>query len=193
MCMDIDTAITGFNFQIGSKTPQIIIGRCNYGDLPAGQTCMNDEELQEYYSPGSKSIQFMFSKSFIDYEDIEMPVKSILIGGQEIFLESDTFVSQQINVQQHQFNDLPMRFQIGAETSSKEFLSIDSEQIVSSGRGDRPILFRSHIMMNEKLNIHNRQVLSIMEFLEKLGGTQASLFLVGAILNFLFTGREKAL
>ena len=71
---------------------------------------MDDKELSYYFSPGSKSIQFLWSKTFVDCEDIEKPVKSILIGGQEIYLESDKFVSQLINVQQHQFNDLPMRF-----------------------------------------------------------------------------------
>ena len=39
---------------------------------------MDDAELMSYYQ--GKSVQMLHTKTFVDYEDIESPVKSILMG-----------------------------------------------------------------------------------------------------------------
>ena len=85
-----------------------------------------------------------------------------------------------------------MKFQLGAEDVTQEFLSVHSELVDKYERRDN-VLLRTFLVRNSVLNIHNRKVLSVMEFLEKLGGLQASLFLVAAIVNYLITGKQLPL
>ena len=41
---------------------------------------MDDAELNAYFAEERKSIQFLYSKAFVDYENIESPVNSIMVG-----------------------------------------------------------------------------------------------------------------
>ena len=50
--------------------------------------------------------------------------------------------------------------------------------------------FLGKIMLNESKQIHIRRVIGVMQFLGEAGGIYASIFIVGAALNFCFSGKD---
>ena len=76
---------------------------------------MDDAELEAYFSANTWTLNVFHMKTFIDFEDIEEPFKSVAQNLIKIEIEVATTIKQRIYLQSHQFNDLPMRMQIGAE------------------------------------------------------------------------------
>lgn len=140
VCMKIDTAITGFQETIGTRVPVLEITRCEDGDLPEGESCMDDKELEKYLSKGKK-IKVFHTKTFVDYEDIETPMKSIIIGSLTTNLEFEKTIRQMFYVQSHEFHDMTQKFQIGKEPQTTEFLSIDTKETSNFSRGTKNSFF----------------------------------------------------
>ena len=47
--------------------------------MPPGNLCMDKDELSSYFD-GSKTLKVFYSRTFVDYNDIENPIKSIYRG-----------------------------------------------------------------------------------------------------------------
>ena len=74
------------------KVIEIAIFACDEKDLPEGQTCMADDEIQKYYE-GLKLFVGLIN-NFIDFDDIDRPVQSSIRQGIDIILnpsESHSF------------------------------------------------------------------------------------------------------
>ena len=54
---------------------------------------MDEEELVGYYD-GLKSIKVYYTHSYVDYEDIENPLKSIIRGMLKVAIQPDKFLWQ---------------------------------------------------------------------------------------------------
>ena len=67
---------------------------------------------------------------------------------------------------------------------------MEDYKIVSRGRKD---FFVAKFMLSDKKVIEIRRVMGMMEFLGEAGGTYEALSFVAIVVNFFFTGREKAL
>ena len=65
--------------QKGSGVPTIRLSKCKEDFLTPGESCMSSTELENYFN-GERSVRLMYSHTFIDYEDIETPVKSVFKG-----------------------------------------------------------------------------------------------------------------
>ena len=50
--------------------------------------------------------------------------------------------------------------------------------------------FLGKIMLSESKQIHIRKVIGVMQFLGDVGGIYSSIFIIGAALNFCFTGKD---
>ena len=50
--------------------------------------------------------------------------------------------------------------------------------------------FRGIIVMGESKQIQIRKVIGVMKFLGDAGGIYASIFIIGAVVNFCFTGKD---
>ena len=50
--------------------------------------------------------------------------------------------------------------------------------------------FQAKILMGESKQIHIRKVIGVMQFLGDAGGIYSSIFIIGAALNFCFTGKD---
>ena len=68
-CLPESAEVKGLGGSDGSKRPIIMISRCRESELPEGELCMGKEELQKYFD-GSIFIRLVYSKTFIDFEDI---------------------------------------------------------------------------------------------------------------------------
>ena len=53
--------------------------------------------------------------------------------------------------------------------------------------------FEGSILMGATKKFHFRRVISVMDCLGEAGGAYASIYIIGAALNFCFTGKETAL
>ena len=65
--------------QAGSEVPTIRLTKCKEDSLTPGQSCMSSTELENYFN-GDRKVRLMYSHTFIDYENIETPVQSVLKG-----------------------------------------------------------------------------------------------------------------
>ena len=65
--------------QAGSEVPTIRLTKCKEDSLTPGESCMSASELENYFN-GSRKVRLIYSKTFIDYNDIENPVKSVFKG-----------------------------------------------------------------------------------------------------------------
>ena len=67
--------LQGLLYDSNRKSINIEIKSCNEKDLQPGESCMNDEEFKDYFR--SKAFIFQILHTYIDYDDIENPVKTI--------------------------------------------------------------------------------------------------------------------
>ena len=67
--------IQGLLYDTNRKTININIHTCKEKDVQPGESCMSEEEVNEYFR--TKSFFFQILHTFIDYNDIDHPVKTI--------------------------------------------------------------------------------------------------------------------
>ena len=72
-CLPTDTYLDGVLEEGGAIVPLIRLAKCNQEDLLDGEACMDDNELANYYF--KKKISFRASHTFVDYDDIDVPLK----------------------------------------------------------------------------------------------------------------------
>ena len=67
--------------QVASKEAWLIkieLISCETSDLADGQRCMNETEVKDYFAP--KKVRILQLFNFIDYEDIEEPLKTYQVA-----------------------------------------------------------------------------------------------------------------
>ena len=57
-----------------------------------------------------KSINAFYSRTYVDYDDIENPVKSILRGGPYMAIKPNVAKRVRFTLATHEFRDMPFRF-----------------------------------------------------------------------------------
>ena len=87
-------------------------------------------------------------------------------------------------------------FQFFAEEDSTEYINLNevqSETHQISNFEANNFFLEAKFMRSEDLKIEKRRVVGILELLGNVGGIQQSVFIVGAVLNFLVSGKDQAL
>ena len=84
-------------------------------------------------------------------------------------------------------------FQVFSEGEATEFLNLKEthkETHRVNEFEEKSFIVEAKFMRGEDKQIEVRRVVGIMEFLGEVGGIQQSLFIIGASLNFIFTGKD---
>ena len=115
--------LLGLMEQPGSEVPIIRISKCQEKYLTPGQSCMSAAELQNYFN-GDRRVRLIYSHTFVDYDDIETPVKSTLKGTASIVLHSDKKVEMRYTLETHEFRDMTEPLQIVAEETTTTYLNL---------------------------------------------------------------------
>ena len=109
--------------QNGSRVPYIQLAKCQDKHLAPGQKCMDEDELRSYFS-GNVSLRILYSNTFIDYDDIDDPLKSLLIGSQAMTIEVDREIRSRVILMKHEFWDMTDLFQLFSDPEETEFLNV---------------------------------------------------------------------
>ena len=75
-CLPRNIDVSGLMEQEGARYASIRLSKCEEEHLLPGDTCMNSDELDEYFrniSPDARVLIF-YTTTFIDYQDLDMPV-----------------------------------------------------------------------------------------------------------------------
>ena len=68
-------SLTGLKNSDFQRSIKIDIDVCDPSDLPEGTECESDEVIHKYLA--GRSLKFNYIDNYIDYSDIESPIKSI--------------------------------------------------------------------------------------------------------------------
>ena len=103
---------------------------------------MDDDELRSYFD-GDKHLHLRSSFNFVDYDDIDRPIKSFLVNSAEVSLTFGRNKFVDVVLESHEFRDTTTLLQLFAEEDQTLFLNVNKvEQAVST----RPISHGHHIM-----------------------------------------------
>ena len=84
---------------------------------------MSDAELNDYFS-GQKSFFVRSSYNFIDYDDIEVPIKAVIKGESELAIMSPSVKNEvSISLKKHIFNDVTPRLQLFTDPTTHTYLN----------------------------------------------------------------------
>ena len=113
-CLPADTFVDGLMKNQNSIVPIISIATCDSNKLEDGQTCMDDDELRSYFD-GNKQLHLRSSLNFVDYDDIDRPIKSFLVNNAEISLTFGRNKFIDVVLESHEFRDTTTLLQLFAE------------------------------------------------------------------------------
>ena len=86
---------------------------------------MEQDELARYFD-GTKSMNIVYSKTFIDYDDIETPIQAVYKGSQIIALSSSTKMDARIIMGTNEFKDMTKILQLFTEEVTTQFVNLES-------------------------------------------------------------------
>ena len=110
---------------------------------------MENSELTSYME--GKSISMIYTTTFIDYEQIERPVRSIVKGSKALELSNTSKTSLYYLLKTNEFRDTTRRIQLFGEEESTQFLTLDSVQKDKSDvTEEHETLFEAWIMLTEQ-------------------------------------------
>ena len=98
-CLDPDVELASMYNDFNGTALQFHIKRCKAEKLPQNQSCMNETELYNYYK--NAMIYFRIPVTYVDYEDISKPVKSILRRINLVKLSSEQTVRKIFHLKSH--------------------------------------------------------------------------------------------
>ena len=91
----------------------------------------------------------------------------------------------------NEFKDMPYILELFSEEVTTQFVNVENVEFDKSEMSvNDDYFFRGKIMMGESKQIQIRRVIGVMKFLGDAGGIYQSIFIIGAALNFCFTGKD---
>ena len=151
---------------------------------------MEKDELARYFED-QKLLYAMYTRTFIDYDDIETPVKTVYRGSNPITLSSNMKIEARYTMNTNEFRDMPHIPQLFSDVVTSQFVNLENVEFDKSEMAaNDDYFFKGRIMMGESKEIKIRRVIGVMQFLGEVGGIYSSIFIIGATLNFCFTGNN---
>ena len=86
---------------------------------------MEKDELASYFE-GNKRMKILYMKTFVDYDDIETPIKTIFNGSLNIILSASHVMKAYYTLETHEFNDKTHPLQLFAEGVKSHFVNLES-------------------------------------------------------------------
>ena len=106
-------------------------------------------------------------------------------------LSSNTKMDARYILGTNEFKDMPYILQLFSEAVTSQFVNLDNTELDRSEMtANDTYFYEGKIMMSESKHIKIRKVIGVMQFLGEAGGIYASIFIVGAALNFCFSGKD---
>ena len=99
------TVIEGMLEQPGTTITVLKYAKCEQADLPVGQTCMDETELSAFFAEKAKAVKFFYIHSFVDYDDVENPIKSIVRSTMNNYLKVDELIYERHYIARHELRD----------------------------------------------------------------------------------------
>ena len=145
--------------------------RCRQSYLEPGQVCMNQNELNSYFNE-PKGIKVLYSRTYVDFEDIEQPLKSILRGGDSFYdIESEDRSIKRYTLSTHEFRDSSFIFEFFSDPENHEFFNLEAiENIGEFVDPSTDYFFQAIIARSDTKVVEIRRVVSFMQYLGDVGG-----------------------
>ena len=102
LCVDASVALDG-QMSYDFTSARILILRCVQSDLQQGLTCLNETESDAYFK--AAKIQFGEPVTYIDYDNVEDPVKSTVIIRPKLNIENGKEAQVTYTLKMHTFID----------------------------------------------------------------------------------------
>ena len=106
-----------------------------------------------------------------------------------MILSSSTKMDARYIMGTSEFKDMPYILQLFSKEVSSQFVNLENIELDKSKMSANDTYFyEGKIIMSESKHIQIRKVIGVMQFLGDAGGIYSSIFIIGAALNFCFTG-----
>ena len=89
---------------------------------------MTEEEIEEYHGGSTKSIKVFHTRTYIDYSDIETPIKTLIKGNIEVTLALNLKTDARYTMNTHEFHDMPSRLQLFSEETTTQYLNLEHDE-----------------------------------------------------------------
>ena len=97
----------------------------------------------------------------------------------------------------HEFHDMPSRLQLFSEETTTQYLNLEHDEFsqtkIGVEKGKDDYYFQGKLVWSETKQIEVRRVIGVMDFLGKAGGLHSSIFIIGGVINFAFSGANPAM
>ena len=135
--------------------------------------------------------------NYIENSDIDNPLKSHFITAESKILDPNKYLSKRFKLIRNTFNNMDKMFQLYSDEDQKEFLSYHGDVVEfefnSAAREAEENIALWSIELSERKNIHYRRVYSFQELCEDMGGFFGIVYLLGQILNELFSLKNPSI
>ena len=115
---------------------------------------MTEEEIEEYAHGGStKSIKVFHTRTFIEYSDIETPIKTLIKGQVGVTLAPNLQTDARYTMNTHEFHDMPSQLQLFSEETTTQYLNLEhsefSQTKIGVEKGKDDYYFQGKLVWSE--------------------------------------------